>query len=217
MQEPAYTSYPVNLDEFSKNLIVNGSTGGKSVDVNVNLFRTKVSIMNETSLPLTIYQIKKIKKARKENKTAIKLKLSAKQLKYLKSGGFLPTLLATAPAIAALGSLASNVYNSYQNKKANDKLVEERIRHNRVLEGHGLYMNKKPKALGGSVRKKKGRGLYMNKKPKVLGGSVRKKKGRGRGLYMNKKPKALGGSVRKKNSGNALLKELLLKKKKSLR
>ena len=90
--------------------------------------------------------------------------------------------------LVVLGNI--NVYNSYQNKKANDRLVEERIRHNRVLEGKGLYAS--------SVRtKKKGRPSVRRR---------RRTKKKGTGLYMNKKPKALTG-------GNGLLKELMLKKK----
>jgi hypothetical protein len=140
--------------------------------------------MNDASLPLTKYQIKKIKKARKENENSVKLKLSAKQVQHFKQGGFLPALIAAAPAVA---SVLGTIYNSYQNKKANNRLVEERIRHNRALEGKGLWMNKKPKAFGD--------GLWMNKKPKAFGD----------GLWMNKKPEAL--------RGNGLLKELMLKKK----
>ena len=117
--------------------------------------------MNDTSLPLTKYQIKK---ARKEKKNFVKLKLSVKQVQHFKQGGFLPALIAAAPAVA---SVLGTIYNSYQNKKANNRLVEERIRHNRALEGKGLWMNKKPKVLGGE-----GSGLYLNRKPKALGGNV---------------------------------------------
>jgi hypothetical protein len=145
--------------------------------------------MNETSLPLTESQIKMLNRAKKQNKSSVKLKLSSKQVKQCREGGFLPALIAGVPAIT---SLLASVYNSYQNKKANDRLVEERIRHNRVLESEG------------------GKGLYMSRKPRALRGegvvsTATKKKKDGKGLYMGKKPRALGG--------NALMKELLLKKK----
>ncbi len=130
---------------------------------------------------------------------------------------------AAAPVI---WNVAKGAYDSYQNKKDNDKLVAERKRLNDALiagkvklspvrkmnadetlgkgvkkrtrrkpKGEGLYMNKKLKALGGGVKKKKqtkGKGLYRNKKPKQLGGGIQKKKQtKGKVLYVNKKPKAL--------------------------
>lgn len=163
-----YTPYPVNLEEYDKTAIISASENKKPLEINVNLFRTKASIMNETSLPLTTYQIKKLKKAQKEGKNTIKLKLSVKQLQHYKQGGFLPALLAAVPAIATLGSMASNVYNAYQNKKTNDRLIEERIRHNKVSEGKGLKNSKRrPKRKA----KQSGMGVYMNRKPRVTSGN----------------------------------------------
>jgi len=150
-------------------------------------------------------------------------------LGHFKQGGFLPAILAAVPTIAVL---ASSAYNTYQNKKANDRLLEEQIRHNKAPEGKGLYLNKKPKALGEGVRcktkgkwrkkpKTLGEGLYLNKKPKALGererrkteGKQRKKpKTSGKGLYLNKKPKALGEGVCRKKP-KAAGKGLYLNKK----
>ena len=65
--------------------------------------------MNETSLPLTRYQIKKIKIAKCENIPSIKLKLSSKQLGHFKQGGFLPAILAAVPTIAVLASSAYGI------------------------------------------------------------------------------------------------------------
>jgi len=201
-----YKPYPISLSEEDKLRVANAS---KPIEVHINLTRTKSSLMNELDMPLTVYQINKIVKGRKEKKNSVKLKLSTAQLQHFKQGGFLPALLAAA---SVLGTL----YNSYSNKKANDRLVEERIRHNKALEGgKGLYMSRKPRALEGT-------GLYMSRKPRALeGGSIRRKKGTGRapeggsirrkkgiGLYMSRKPRAL--------EGNGLLRELL-KKKKTLR
>jgi hypothetical protein len=182
--QPSFIKTPVDLDESQKGLILSALEKKKPVELKLNLFRTKASVMNETSLPLTQSQIKRVDKARKENKSSIKIKLSTKQVQHFKSGGFLPALLAGVPALA---SVLGTVYNSYQNKKANDRLVEERIR---ALDGKGLYMTKKPKALGEGVRRR-----------------------RGKGLYMTKKPKALGEGVKQRTVGNGLLKELLKKKK----
>ena len=210
-----YKDFPVNLDESEKALILSSAEQKKPVNVSVNLFRTRESIINDTTLPLTNYQIKKLKKARKENKTSMKIKLSAKQIQHFKTGGFLPALLAAAPVVA---SVLGTIYNSYENKKTNNRLVQERIRHNQAMEEQGGSLKKRS-------RKRKGTGLYMNKKPKALnGGSLKKRTRKGTGLYMNKKPKMLsGGSLKKKTRKrkmltggsvmNPLLKELLLKKK----
>jgi len=192
----SYTDYPVNMDESEKAAVLSAVERKKPVNVTINLLRTRESIINDCSLPLTLYQIKKLKKARKENKTSMKLTLSVKQLENFKKGGFLPALVATAPAIA---SVLGTIYNSYQNKKANDQLTEEKIRHNRASEGKGLYMNKKPKVLTGEGLRNK------------------KKKQKATGLYMNKKPKALTGQGLRKQKvtrgGNPLLRELMIKKK----
>lgn len=146
-----YIKHPVNLSTEQSRLI---ATTTKPVTLKINKGRTKDSVMNETYLPLTKNQIKRIK-----NDQPIKLTL--KQIKRVKVGGFLPALLAAAPAVAAVGSLISSAVNTYNNKKANDKLVEERIRHNKALEGKGIYLNKKPKD---------GTGIYLNKTPRTGNG-----------------------------------------------
>src|SRR6266576_2762824 len=185
-----YTKYPVNLDSEQLHRV---STAVKPITLRINRKRSRDSIMNETYLPLTQSQIDKIKNGQS-------IKLSVAQLKNIKSGGFLPiaALLAAAPAVA---SVLGTIYNSYVNKKTNDQLVEENIRHNRAVEGKGVYKSRKPRMLsGGSVTR--GKGVYMSRKPRMLsGGSVK----RGKGLYMSRKPKMLGG--------NGLLQELLKKKK----
>lgn len=109
--------------------------------------RTKESIMNETFLPLTVYQIRKVRSAVR-SKTSVEIKLSSKQLDFIckgnKRGGFLPALLAALPVLSAL---ATTVVNSVNNKRANDKLVTERIRHNRVMED---TINKKGSGVKGN-------------------------------------------------------------------
>lgn len=86
-----------------------------------------------------------------------------KQLNYICSnngqGGFLPAIAMAMSAIAAVGSLISSAVNTYNNKKANDRLIEEKVRHNKALEaskkGTGLK-KKKPK----SINKTLGNGLF---------------------------------------------------------
>lgn len=177
------TKYPVNLSTEQQTKISEAVQKGKSVTVTVEAHRTKDSIMSDTYLPLTNSQIKNLKQGKRQ------IKLSVKQLKKIKTGGFLPALLAAAPVVA---SVVASLANAYSNKKTNDRLVEERVRHNKELEkyssrsGHGVYINKKPAA---------GKGVYINKKP------------------------ATGKGVRVKTSratGNGLLTQLL-KKKKTLR
>ena len=73
--------------------------------------------------------------------------------------------------MAAFGSLAANVYNAYQNKKTNNRLVEEKIRHNKVLEGRGLR-----------GVKRKGKGVYMNRKKRGDGVYMSRTKSSGNGL-----------------------------------
>lgn len=147
-----YTSYPVYLGEMEKEALTMASQNKKPLTLSINLQRTRDSVMSETFLPLTKYQIEKIKKAQKQKKNTISTRISVQQLSEFKEGGFLPALLAAAPAIAAVGSLVTSGINAYNNKKANDRLVEETIRHNRALEstkGEGLYLNKKPRTVEG--------------------------------------------------------------------
>ncbi len=113
----------------------------------------------------------------------------------------MPAILAAALLI---WNVAKGAYDSYQNKKANDALVAER---KRCINAKIAKLNENPViqeevALGeGAKRKPKGRGLYTNRKPKVLGGSVKpkkKKETKSKSLYMNRKSKVLGGSVKKR-------------------
>jgi hypothetical protein len=80
--EENYITYPVNLDEGGKNLIRYAVEPAK---VNINLSSTD----DVMYLPLTRYQITKIRKAQRENETSVELKFSTKQLKYFKNNGSL--------------------------------------------------------------------------------------------------------------------------------
>ena len=76
-----------------------------------------------------------------------------------KKGGFVFSLPALAAGAAALGSLAggaSTIANSVNQKKAADKYLAEKKRHNLAMEakkGNGLYL--KP------YQVKAGKGLYL--------------------------------------------------------
>ncbi|KAK7605022.1 hypothetical protein V9T40_006208 [Parthenolecanium corni] len=182
VSEPQYTEYPVNLDKGDLEKLKSAAKSKKGVNILLKFNRTKESIANNISIPLTAKQIQNVKALHSKRLDA-KVRLTAAQLKVISTaeGGFLPTLLAAAPTIAAVGSLITQGVNAYNNKKANDKLVEERMRHNKVIEaansgksaeGEGIYILKKPVSRNGTSRKKKdvsGNGLYeeLFKKKKV--------------------------------------------------
>ena len=143
--------------------------------------------MNETYLPLSTYQIKQIKKGIKQKKP-VKLQLKIPQLEYInennKTGGFLPALLEALPIISAV---ATNLVNAYNNKKANNKLVEERIKSNKTEKenlGYGLvsdFINHYKNVQ--AAEKKLGKGFYANPM------RARNKETEGQGFYINSKKK----------------------------
>lgn len=194
------TKFPVSLATDQQKKLATAVQKQKGVTLKINTSRTKESVMNESYLPLTRVQIKNLKKGKKS------IKLSAVQVKKIKTGGFLPALLAAAPVVAGVVSTIANAYN---NKKSNDRLLEERIRHDKAMEelqkhmGKGVYINKKPS---------RGKGVYINKKPKGNGVYINKKP-KGNGVYINKRPKGSGVYINKKPKGNGLLEQLLKKKK----
>ena len=72
----------------------------------------------------------------------------------LKKGGFVFTIPALVGAAGALGSLAggaATIANAVNTKKKDDKMIKEIIRHNKAMEGKGLFL--------GPPRK--GKGLYL--------------------------------------------------------
>ncbi|KAK7590536.1 hypothetical protein V9T40_002149 [Parthenolecanium corni] len=169
--KPKYTLHPVNLDECDLKNLQKAMDTGKGLTVTFRYNRTKESAGNELKIPLTAKQIRNIK-GKHTNEQDAKVRLYTSQIKEIsvKEGGFLPALAAAVPAITAVGTLVTSGINAWNNKKANDKLVEERKRHNKAMEslaglnkkGEGVYINKKPK----------GGGVYINKKPKVSGEGV---------------------------------------------
>ena len=88
--------------------------------------------------------------------------------------------------MALLPEATAAVYNAWENKKANNRLVEERIRHNKAMEDLAAA---KPTSVGN--------GVYINKIPEIEGD----------GVYINKKPN--------KKYGSGLYQELMKKKSRS--
>ncbi len=176
----------VHLTEDQLNDIAAGFSKKEPVRLLINFKRDKTDVQSDHKLPLTKYQIGKINKRQE-------ISLSVRQLEYInKVGGFLPALPAILAAAPLIWNVAKGAYDSYQNKKTNDALVAEKKRHNDAviaklnekseIEGEGLYMNRKPKVLGGSVKYKK-KGRTAKKKggiAKKKGGTVKKKGGTAR-------------------------------------
>ncbi|VDO08601.1 unnamed protein product [Brugia timori] len=192
VSQPKYTPYPANLDDVDMAKLSKAVATKKGLVLTFRCNRTKESISGDTRIPLTAKQIRGVVSSHAKNKDA-KVRITTAQLKSANSveGGFLPALLAATPAIAAAITGGISAYN---NKKANDKLVEERIRHNKAMEaltanagakGDGVYIGKKPAS---------GDGVYINKKPtRGEGARCRKKGVVGNGLYQEllKKKKSL--------------------------
>lgn len=95
----------------------------------------QVKKYNETgSLVLTKNALKKPNYDFKLSQAQIKELQSGKKVTIgTKTGGFLPLI----PLIAGVGTAVSaitSIYNSVQNKKANNQLVEQKIRQNNILD-----------------------------------------------------------------------------------
>ena len=201
------TKYPVSLDAEEKAKLAAAVEKQKAVTLKICTIRTKEAVMNESYLPLSRSQIKSLKKSKTKYKS---IRLSVDQVKKIKSGGYLQTILQAAPAVI---SIVSSLMSALKSKKERN--------------GSGVYINKKPKTGGSLKRKKKkptanrkkGKGVYINKKPKGGQGVGKKKKkktssSKGKGVYINKKPKDGDGVyINKRPKGNGLLQQLLKKKK----
>ena len=146
--------------------------------------KTKTSIRlgsneleGEHKIPLTQMQINKIKK-HKNKGVGVTLHMSQKQLNHMnKTGGVLP-LLALLPAIfgglaaaAGIAGGASGISKAVNDKKANNKMLEEQQRHNAQVEkelsssGKGLYLNPaKGDGIKKNLRKRCvcGKGYFLN-------------------------------------------------------
>lgn len=74
-------------------------------------------------------------------------------LPIAKRGGFLPLLLPALSAIGALTGGTAGVIKTINDAKAAKKMLEEAQRHNRAMEGRGLYLS--PYKSGKGLKKKK--------------------------------------------------------------
>lgn len=161
-----YIKYHILLTDEQQKDIYNAMKHEKDISIKLEpscLQRSKENIINESILPLTQKQIDSIKKHRNNNmQTLLTLKLSKTQLKclnkYEKNGGFLPALI---PIVTGAITAGTALYNSYNNKKTNDKLLEEKIRHNKVLER--TSNNKVLEGSGMFLKKPEGSGMYLKK------------------------------------------------------
>ena len=204
-----YTPYRVNINDNDHSRLGEAIQNHKySVTVVVRNHRTKDDVCNETTIPITKNQLRLLRSAAVRG-VDVKMKISKRQLEYMKkTGGFLPAIpaiLAAAPAIAAV---ASTLFKTYNDKKTNDRLIEEKIRHNKAIEakkGSGVYLRKKP--IRGNIG---GDGVYLKKRKAI-----------GDGIYLNKRRAGKGINViknqrtAKEMQGNGLLQQLI--KKKSIR
>lgn len=173
-----YQKTAVNLDDADLARINNAIAHKSPTSLTIRYKRTKSSVVGETSLPLTNSQVTRLKKAR-EKKRNLKINLSAAQIAYLtshnKTGGFLPAAaVAAIPALAALGSLITGGVTAYQNNKANNRLIEEEIRHNKAMEGKGIYIYKKPD-IGGNIYKKPTAGARLSGGNVLMNALLKKK------------------------------------------
>jgi hypothetical protein len=188
-----YIEYGVNLNESQINKIKNAVNA-------TSIYLTKKNLHGDHKLPLTQTQVNKLSNfvARTQSvnntKTGVYLKLSAAQLKAIKTGGFLPLLTLIpliAGAVGAAGGLTGGISAAVSAAKSN----AEQQRHNKVIEeqlGTGLVSDtiSKVPVLGpflGPLLKRIGLGL--NDINEVEHGSCICKKGLlmkkiGNGLYL---------------------------------
>jgi hypothetical protein len=143
-----YHEFGLNLSEDQIEKIKNASTNGKRETIIIRL--KKENLHGDHKLPLTHTQINRIQKS----KTGLDLKLSPAQLGHVKTGGFLPLLLAALPFIfgglGAAGSVAGGVsaaVSAVKNARAAADAQRELERHNQEIEnemkksGSGVVSN----------------------------------------------------------------------------
>jgi len=130
-----YITYGVSLNESQINKIKNAVE--KSCATSIHL--TKKNLHGDHKLPLTQSQVNRLNKQQScsgkagNAKTGVNLKLSAAQLKAIKTGGFLP-LLSLIPlivgAVGAAGGLTGGISAAVSAAKSN----AEQQRHNKIIE-----------------------------------------------------------------------------------
>ena len=120
-----YIAYGVSLNESQINKIKNAVEKNSATSIRL----TKRNLHGDHKLPLTQSQVNKLN----NTKTGVYLKLSAAQLKVVKTGGFLPLLTLIpliAGAIGAAGGLTGGISAAVSAAKSN----AEQQRHNKVIE-----------------------------------------------------------------------------------
>jgi len=124
-----YIAYGVSLNESQIKKIKNSVE--KRCATSIHL--TKKNLHGDHKLPLTQSQVNKLNNA----KTGVNLKLSAAQLKFIKTGGFLPLLTLIpliAGALGAAGGLTGGISAAVSAAKSNaeqqrhDKVIEEQLK-----------------------------------------------------------------------------------------
>src|SRR6267154_4065719 len=117
-----YIEYGVSLNESQIKKIRNAVSA-------TSIYLTKKNLHGDHKLPLTQSQVNKLN----NTKTGVYLKLSAAQLKVIKTGGFLPLLTLIpliAGAVGAAGGLTGGISAAVSAAKSN----AEQQRHNKVIE-----------------------------------------------------------------------------------
>lgn len=194
-KERKYIPYPINVDGEDQRRLLDAMQHNHRhfITITVRNQPTKDAFCNKISIPLTNNQLRTLRKAANRN-ADVRLKISRSQLDHMsQTGGLLPAIPAVLAAAPAIAAIASTIFKTYNDKKTNDRLIEERIRHNKVMEakttdGSGVYLRKKPVSIG--------EGIYLNKRRS------------GKGINMPKNDR--------KTRGNGLLQQLLKKKTTSL-
>jgi hypothetical protein len=152
-----YTDFGLTLSDQQKRSVANAMQKNTGVKLRLN----SNQLDGQDKLALTATQIKHITKAQNTGK-GVRIALSKSQLqKMMKSGGFLPLLLAGLGALGALAGGASAIAKTVHEKQTADATLAEQTRHNQQVE----------KELRGSGFSKsltccpqcRGSGLYLSK------------------------------------------------------
>jgi hypothetical protein len=145
----------INVSEYQAKKIAAASKKGGSVSIRLGY--NQIAGGGKHKVSLTEAQVKKLEKS-KDQKKGVVLDLSNNQIK---TGGFLPALLAAFPLISSIlgaaggvGGVAggvSAIVNAVKNAKHQNAVEEETKRHNQEMEKLALAKLK----VGSGLKKKK--------------------------------------------------------------